>query len=351
MDGIRIGMIGCGKLATDRAKSIMGMDELTLTTVMDTNREAATRLAELTGARATTELEEVLAGKDVDAVYIATPHALHAQQAIAAAEHGKHMLVEKPLATEVEDGEGVIRACRKAGVVLSVGYQRRFMCGAQEVRKMATDGSLGHILYVRNCYNTNHVDTRSVDWHTDTKLSGGGGLFNHGTHALDILRYVTGLDVDEVYARIACPPDRPGLDYVASLALTFRNTDAIGSVEVLSCAAGGSRVKMEDGIYGQSGLDVVGTRGHVYWHGFVNVFPVEPIGDLKPGEWQQLPYEKADQDAGILADFVRAIRTGSQPRATGEDGLATVELVQAAYESGRTNRPVRLKNRHLELAQ
>src|SRR5689334_3422485 len=115
---LRFGFIGCGEIAAMTAASMQKARNAAVTAVMDTNPDLARDLGVRLQATATTNLEDVLNSATVDAVYIATPHHLHATQVIQAAEAGKHVMVEKPLATTVADCMRMIEACQRAGVGL-----------------------------------------------------------------------------------------------------------------------------------------------------------------------------------------------------------------------------------------
>src|SRR5689334_3008897 len=110
---LRFGFVGCGEIAAVTADAMQGAGNATITFVMDTNPDLAADLGKRVGATATTNLEEVLNSPSIDAVYIATPHHLHAPMVIQAAEAGKHIMVEKPLATTVADGIQMIETCRR----------------------------------------------------------------------------------------------------------------------------------------------------------------------------------------------------------------------------------------------
>jgi len=352
MDTVRMALVGCGKLGSGRAKLIPGVDGLTLTAAMDIVPDKARAVAEATGARATDDFAAVVEAEDVDAVYVATPHALHAPQTIAAARHGKHVLVEKPLATTREDALAIIRCCRTAQVTLGLGYQNRFLSGAGALRGMVRDqGILGELMYVRHGkYGWAEPDPRwTRTWRGDPAQSGGGGLFDSGTHYIDLMRYVTGLEPEEVFCRWAALRSPPGVDDVASVLVRYRGVDTVGQLDVAASVAGGERIKVDGKLYGTAGMDLYGVDGHIFWEGFTNVYLTHGTQDIPAQTWTRLPYERVNQSALLLEDFARAVREGREPIASGADGLATVDFVLAAYESGRRGEPVALENRHLAL--
>ena len=348
MSMVRMALVGCNKLGGNRASC--KVEGLEFTVAMDIVSERARAIAETTGGRATTDFRAVIEADDVDAVYIATPHALHAEQAIAAAEHGKHVLVEKPLATNREDAMEVVRACRANDVRLGVGYQNRFLSGARELRDMVCNQRLlGDLYYVRHAeYRWVQAHPRWTEtWRAEPALAGGGLLFDSGTHCIDLMRFITGLDPDEVFCRRGWFRSPPGIEDVASVYVTYRGARTIGQLDALASAAGGERIKINGQLFASPGMDLYGTEGHILWAGFTHVYLKHGAKGIPPGTWTRLPYEPAQQDTLMLNDFVGAIREGRDPLAAGSDGVATVDFVLSAYESSRRNEPVKLENRHL----
>jgi 1,5-anhydro-D-fructose reductase (1,5-anhydro-D-mannitol-forming) len=171
------------------------------------SREAAR--AEAFAARhgipvATTSYEALLARDDVDAVYIGTPNALHAEQVRAAAAAGKHVLCEKPLATTVEDARAAIEACRAAGVRLGVNFQARHNDAVIAARDLVARGAIGEVVLVE-C-EVAYPGGAPAGWRADRGLAGLGTAHNLGVHAFDLIRHLTGSEFTEVAALFDAEP-------------------------------------------------------------------------------------------------------------------------------------------------
>ncbi len=139
-----------------------------------------------------TRLEDVLRDQSVQAVVLATPHSLHRDQAIAAAQAGKHVFCEKPLALRLADAQAMLAACRDAGVVLAVGHNRRFWPAMQALKRIVDSGDLGELLHVEG-HNSNENSNRVTGgWRTLEAESPGGGFTGAGLHALDAMIMLCG---------------------------------------------------------------------------------------------------------------------------------------------------------------
>ena len=140
-----------------------------------------------------TTYAKMLADPAVGAVYIATPNALHAEQVIAAARAGKHVLCDKPLAVSVADAQRCVAECRSAGVRLGITFQTRQHDGMAEAAALVRDGAIGRVVAAEAQMGTG--GRLPQGWRTDPALAGLGTLNNVGVHALDILRYLLGSEV------------------------------------------------------------------------------------------------------------------------------------------------------------
>ncbi len=154
--------------------------------------------------RAYDAISNLLADKEIEAVFIATPNNLHLPQTLQAAAAGKHVIVEKPMALSVGECEQMIGACRKAGVHLMVGQSQRFLNVVQRTREIVQSGELGKVIFA-NTHYTFHVERSPRTWVWDKAVAGGGPVFDLGVHCIDLMRYVLHQDVRDARSFLSPP--------------------------------------------------------------------------------------------------------------------------------------------------
>jgi len=217
---IRLGIVGLGAAARQLLPAVEKHPGVCLTAVcdpVDAVREAAATRYDVP---AVASIDELVARSDVDAVYIATPTNLHAAHVVAAARAGKHVLVEKPMATTLEEATAMIDAAERAGVVLTVGHSHSFDEPYRAMRELIAGGSLGRAHLLHNIYYSDWVYRPRRPEELDERL-GGGVTFRQGAHQFDILRLLGGGLVRSVRAQtFDWDPQRPVIG-AHSVFLTF----------------------------------------------------------------------------------------------------------------------------------
>src|SRR5690242_12433818 len=143
MKRIRTALIGCGKVGGLHAGALTTLQESTLVAVCDSSSDRAERFGARYNARAFREVSQMIRESGAEAVFICTPHPLHAEPAVLAAEAGLHVMIEKPMAANLPDCDAMLRAARKAGVTLSVMSQRRFYEPVQRIKAAIHSGKIG----------------------------------------------------------------------------------------------------------------------------------------------------------------------------------------------------------------
>ena len=195
---VKWGVIGCGGIADRRTlPGMMLAENAELIAVMDANKEAADRSKEKYNAKyAFDNIEELLALDEIEAVYIASPVFCHKTQSIAAADAGKHILIEKPVGLTSGEAEEIAAYCESKGVKLGVGFMMRFHAYHQKMREIVQSGKIGEIVSARAQLTCWYPEMENC-WRQDMKLSGGGAMMDMGVHCVDLIRYITGLEVTE----------------------------------------------------------------------------------------------------------------------------------------------------------
>lgn len=321
---VRLAVIGCGAIAR-RAhipafKAFSGADVVAFASRSLSSAETAA--AEYGGGEVFDDWRKVL-GLEVDAVDICSPNALHIEQTVAAAEAGKHVLVEKPMSRTVEEADRMIAAAKQAGVVLQVAHNMRYIPALVAARAEVAGGAIGDLVGARAAFG--HGGPKDwapeASWFWDPELSGGGPLIDLGIHAIDFVHYVTQQDVTEVAAMTYGSGD---VEDAAHVLLRF-SSGATGSVH----ASWVTRPAPD------FSLTLFGTEGtlHVDARTPLNV-------RAKTGEKRDVDMPAVDSNPYV--DFVRSIdgSAGDIPAAGGEDGRAAVAVVCAAYEAARMGRTV-----------
>lgn len=201
MKKIRWGVIGAGGIADRRTiPGMMLCENAELVAVMEINMELAEKLRAKWGCKKAYDNEAaLLADPEIDAVYIASPVVLHAKQAIAAADAGKHILIEKPLAMTADEGQKVVDYCEVKGVKIAAGLMMRFGSYIQAMKKAISDGKIGKPVSGYAQFTCWYPDIPGA-WRQTKAASGGGAMMDMGVHCIDLMQYILGSNAAEVAA-------------------------------------------------------------------------------------------------------------------------------------------------------
>lgn len=351
MKPVRVGLIGCGKVGSIHVAALRSLPEAEFVAACD----ADIRRAEATGAKPFADVRAML--REVEAVIVATPHPLHAEPAVLAAEAGVHVLVEKPMAAGLADCDAMLAAARKSGVMLGVVSQRRFYEPVRRMREAIDAGKVGDpVLGVFQMYSWREPSYYLSDpWRGKWDTEGGGVLVNQSAHHLDMLLWFMGpaLDVSGSWANLNHPTVE--VDDTAVATIRFRN-GGLGAIVASISQKPGIHAKIH--VHGRTGasIGVETDRGATFIAG-MSTIAEPPLNDLWtiPGEEGLLAQWQAEDRARFAAldatthyhavqirDFLRAVREGRPPHVTGADGRAVVELFSAIYQSSAEGRAARL---------
>jgi predicted dehydrogenase len=313
---LRIALCGCGFVADLHAQAVRAAGGARVVGVANHRLETARAFAERYGiAQVTTDWATLVTAPDVDAVVIGTPNVLHAPQALAALGAGKHVLVDKPMALTVAEGEAMIDASEAADRLLLVGHMWRYRDEVRVMRERIARGELGRV--VRTHGYGIHAGWGPSGWFTDPALAGGGALIDMGIHAIDTARFLLG---DPEPVRVAASIGTAYGDYAV-------DDDAL----VLVDWADGVRSSIESGWWQprlgglEADTEVFGTGGTA------RIWP--PVAD--PGyEHCSLPMYAAQ-----MADFVGRASVRRTPAPLGApsaaSGLVALRIVEQAYAAAR----------------
>ncbi len=288
------------------------------------------------------DIEQAITQSGCDVVDVCLPNFLHARAALVAAREGKHVIVEKPLAMNLEEAQEMIAACKAAGRKLMYAEELCFAPKYERVRNLAQEGALGKVFQMRQ--SEKHSGPHS-DWFYDVSLSGGGVIMDMGCHAFGWFRWMMGaVKPVSVYAH---------MDTIVHQCRTKGEDNSLVVVEFESGAIGVA----ENSWAKQGGMDdrieVYGTEGVAY----ADLFMANAaLTYSKKG--YEYAFEKAGATQGWsfavseesfnqgypheLKHFIECVRSDQTPLVTGEDGRAVLEIIMAAYESARLGQKVRL---------
>lgn len=323
------GIIGLGRIAGSQiAPAITACENSALVSVVSRDRGRAEEFARVHGAaNALDDYAKMLADPAVDAVYIATPNALHAEQAVAAARAGKHVLCDKPLALTAADASRCVQECRTAGTRLGITFQTRFHDGLADVAKLVRDGELGKVVVAEVTMSGGRNLPRG--WRTDPAVAGLGTLNNIGVHAFDVLRYLLGSEVTEV---AAMADSEPGfrIETTALVLLRFGS----GALAYVHANQSAPHARDDIVLYGSEGRVLGSNLSRPDRDGTLSIA-------LPTGE-RSFPARSRDAYRRVIDAFAEAVLAGRDPSPSGEDGLRSVELTTAIADALRERRVVSL---------
>ncbi|MBA2277487.1 MAG: Gfo/Idh/MocA family oxidoreductase [Chloroflexia bacterium] len=351
---LRVGIIGCGAgvfhlegYAEEPRAQVVALAGL------DTDRcQDLAKRFEI--PRVYGDYRELLEQDDIDAVSVVVPNNLHLPVTLAALEAGKHVIVEKPLARNADEGERMVRAAEAHGKVLAVAFQRRHRHDVQIVRRIVANGELGDIYYAKAFWMRRSGIPDLGSWFTSKEAAGGGPLIDLGVHVLDMALHMTGNPTVTAVSAVTYAQLGPqGKGNWPGGRRRSANAGARYEVEDLAVALlrmeNGATLHLEaswavyTGMTDEFGVQLFGSKGGARIHSkdYAQVGTLELYGDVgdtaidgRPRLQQRLGH------GGIVRDFVDAILNGTPVTPSGAEGLDRVRLIDAIYQSAELGREI-----------
>lgn len=356
MEKLKTGIVGCGKVTGLHAKALMDLQCSVFTAVCSRSRDKAQDYAARYGVRGYDNVREMIERESLDEVIVCTPHPFHAAACIEAMQAGAHVLVEKPLASSLEDCDAMIAAAQKAHVKLGVVSQRRFYAPCQRIRKAIDEGKIGSpVLGTVAMYGWRDQKYYQSDpWRGTWKDEGGGVLVNQSPHQLDLLQWYMG-PIKELFGYW----DNLNHPYIevedtAVVVLRFKN-GGLGNIVISNSQNPALYGKVM--IFGSNGSCVgVQTDGGAMFIAGRSDIEEPPVNDYwtVPGQREMLEQWRKEDTAFFrtikateyyhrlqIEDFLTAVLENRDPLITGDEGRKTVELFTAVYRSQRDKKPIR----------
>ena len=319
-------VIGLGRIAGHFMPGAGLTSNSQITALVSGHRDKADRIAAQYGIPATSiysyeNFDSIAENKSVDAVYVALPNSMHAEYAIRAAKAGKHVLCEKPMATNVADCQAMIAACKAANVKLMIAYRCHYEPTNLRAIKLIRDGALGQVQAIESSFGFN---ISPGEWRINKKLAGGGPLFDVGIYSLNACRYLTGEEPQSISA-YASVIDHDGRfnEVEENVSWTMKFPSGI----VASCATTyGANMDGYFRVYGSKG-----------WLEVDHAFVYEGLhlrADYSGTQLDELNPAKDPSHFTAEADhFSRCIQQNQQPQSPGEEGLRDMQCIAEIYRS------------------
>ena len=344
-DKKRFGIIGCGVIAYTHATSIRYLArEAELYAVCDIIPEKADEFAKRHGAeKVYYDYRQLLADPRVDIVCICVPSGLHGEVAVAAAQAGKNMVIEKPMEITPERIAGIQRAVREAGVKAQCIFQRRTMPAAIAVREAVLSGKLGRICMASAelKYYRDQVYYNSAGWRGTWELDGGGALMNQGVHGIDLIVWMLGGGIKSVYAKTRTLARKIAVEDTASLLIEM-DSGCLLTIQGATIAYPGFSTGFA--VYGENGTVAFNDEGVLEWK-FIDEKNAPPLPQLDGNVVGGAGDPRAIGSMGhvkLLDDLIHAIDEDRPPMIPPDMADDAVKVICAAYESSRLGRAVSL---------
>jgi len=339
MTTLGVGLIGSGFMGRTNAETVAKyLKHAKLTAIAGGSRAEA--IAQEYGIAAEADVHALLGRRDIDVVMISTPHAAHAEQAIAAANAGKHILLDKPMATSVADCDRILAAVEKARVRLMIMFGQRFRDCNIEAHRLVHNGTIGQVTMIQEMQLAVGGLASLPPW--QSLAENVGILVGHGVHNIDRIRWITGAEIRTVSAQVQSDP-QSGVELSSMVLMQLTN----GAMATLWASWSVASPAFP---HTNSRALIVGTQGNL---------DLDAYGELALGrgkEWSvaavQPPIDWAGQ--GALSpvrmeayrrqhqEFIDSVLEDRSPSVTGEDGRAAVAVAEAAYRSAAEGRVIQL---------
>ncbi|MCH8012963.1 MAG: inositol 2-dehydrogenase [Candidatus Marinimicrobia bacterium] len=331
MNTVTLGVIGAGRIGKLHAENILKMPEAYLKMITDPYMDEA--WAEKHGLKVAPDIETILSDDEIEGVFILSPSTLHAEQIIQAARAGKHIFCEKPIALDPDIIINVLNVVEDQGVKLQVGFNRRFDPDFKRLKQAVDCGKIGRLYFIK-------ITSRDPAPPPLEYIQSSGGIFLDMTiHDFDMVRYLSGSDVDEVYAAGAVLIDQVFAD--------AGDVDTAVTTLKLKCGALAVIDNSRQAVYGyDQRIEVFGSKGSITAENNTATRTIltvsEGVISDKPLDFFLERYRESYRVE--IQEFIKAIRNNTSPLVNGLDGLKSILVGLAAKQSLTERKPVRVRS-------
>jgi predicted dehydrogenase len=324
MEPLRVACLGMGWWSDVLADAIGRSGKIKIVSCYSRSAEKRHAFAAKYGCRAASSYEAILGDPSIEAIINTTPNNVHLETTRAAAEAGKHVFLDKPIANTVADGRAITAACRKAGVVLALGYQRRRESQFRWIRRQIDEGVFGKLVNAESNISRDRLGKIDLgSWRYTAAGMPGGVMLQIGIHYSDVLEYLIGpiKAVSGRFAQLVLPGDNPD---VASLVMEHEN----GALSTLNASYASASEYYLMNIYGKEASAYYDLHGGLRW--------------LKRGSDRVQPVACAKGDAFVeeLEEFAAAARGNGEPEMDGERATRSLAAIRAGIVSAREGQRV-----------
>ena len=343
---VRVVIIGCGKITMTRhAPEYCKNKWVEIKGFYDPDYSRAKTLAQSYGGKVYESVEEILQDMEVDAVSICVPNRYHAPFSIKALMANKHVLCEKPMAINLKESRQMLAAQQKSGKILMIGHNQRLLPTHQKARELLSSGAIGNTLSIQSNFKHGGPESWSVEnssktWFFKSNQASFGVLGDLGSHKLDIIRYITGLEIQDIFTIKSTLDKRYEngelIDLEDNAVCVFHMTDGTPCVLNLSWTNYGE----EDNstiIYGTKGVMKIfgGDDADIVLEMMDHTTVKYSIGTIQTNTHQT--------SSGVIDEFISAIIEHRQPIVTGVDGHNTLAILMAANQSAESGHWVKVQ--------
>ncbi len=336
----RVGIVGAGVIGQVHAGALEGVDNADLVAVAEVREDAGRQLADKYGATWYADFADLLARPDIDVVILGTPSGMHPEQAMLAAQAGKNVITEKPMAITADGATRMIEAAEQAGTHLAVIFQNRLTGDVYRAKRAIEQGLIGTPVVASAAvywHRTQEYYDANGGWRGTWALDGGGALINQSIHTIDVLQWLMG-GVESVQAQTTTITHDIEAEDAAAAAVRF-TSGAVGSVLVTTSASKDFPTRVE--VVGTSGRLTLESNALTLYEGereitddILSADDLETIAGWRPDEGF------GDGHRRQLRLIFNALAAGTTPPVTGREARKAVDVILGIYESARTGKRV-----------
>ncbi|MFC1798869.1 Gfo/Idh/MocA family protein [Thermodesulfobacteriota bacterium] len=347
-DRVKLALIGTGAWSGAIGDAMLKSRQVELVTCFDPISEKQEAFSKKFDCDHEESFENLLKRDDVDGIHLTTPNALHAEQTVLAAQYGKHVFVDKPIANTISDGKKMIGACQKANVTLMVGQHLRRLAGFRKIKALIDAGAIGDFIQVDANFSQNlgfALTPQHFRWYGDDSGCPSGALMTLGIHHADLFNYLFG-SISDVFAFFNRLYIQAPVEDVTTTIFQFQS-GALGYL--------GSNYASPKALW----MYIYGTEANLLctvtlqelpfeeyllrWQRIDHDTRVQIFEKGKTGA-MDVPFEKGNPILEEIDEFADCIRSGAKPETDGESALEALKLIRAAIDSARTGAKTAILN-------